>query len=304
MRARAGTRSRRTLFSRSQLKRENTEIGAQKVSSMSSGAAVEALQQHTPRKDPAHIPRGPVSAGASRSIAAAPDERPTDQSESALRETAIGARIQVLKVFLRWLEDESTKKLRAIPLDAREISLAAKKRDFDINAIAKIFGKMHRADPESGYIDADRAARILGASVEELIELCQQRYLDFVFLISYRSVADFCDSLREAYEIEDRRPQLSDSSAHYRDEDLLPFSLNDTIQIFAAATALGCDDRAVQKLIDAGRIEGYRLAPFARWRISGSSMAAYERRKSAAIKRETERPSNVPSAAKGGLPCR
>lgn len=93
-------------------------------------------------------------------------------------------------------------------------------------------------------------------------------------LVHYLSVVELCDRIRMAYNLPDRRPQVS--VMRHRDEDLLPFPLRETIGAQTALRTLGLGQlEEVLRLIEQGRFEAYRLAPDAPWRISRPSLLTY-----------------------------
>jgi len=94
--------------------------------------------------------------------------------------------------------------------------------------------------------------------------------------VSYQSIVEHCNRLREEYAIRDRRPRLVRGQLRYRDEEILPFPSRDTIPAIEAAPMLGYLAKwSVWKLCEEGRFEAYRLHPCSAWRISRSSLQAY-----------------------------
>jgi hypothetical protein len=133
------------------------------------------------------------------------------------------------------------------------------------------------------YIDTRRARRILGVSFPTLTRLAKNGLVDWLDggkdswkRIRYQSVVDFCDRVREQHKIPERRPKLSNPHLRYRDEDLLPFPLSDTITAKHALELLGLTHRrSMVRLIEEGRFEGYQLVAQSEWRVSRSSLLVY-----------------------------
>lgn len=137
---------------------------------------------------------------------------------------------------------------------------------------------------EREYIDVQRCCRILGVNetiVRRLAESGLIKLIDYRRRsrkkVHYLSVVDFCDSLRARYGIPDTRPPLV-PPYRYRDEELLPFPLSDTIRSEEALNALSCSYYTLSHLIEEGQITAYRLVHENPWRISRSSVAAYRSR--------------------------
>jgi hypothetical protein len=142
---------------------------------------------------------------------------------------------------------------------------------------------------EKEYVNVPRTSRILGVGVStvyRLAELQDKGGRALLTLVGYRrqarkrvlysSIVRFCDSLRTRYGIEDRRPKLDNPMFRYRDEDLLPFPLSDTIGSAEALAALGYEDRRpLVCLIEEGRFDAYQLVRESAWRISRSSFKAF-----------------------------
>lgn len=136
---------------------------------------------------------------------------------------------------------------------------------------------------ERDYIDMRHACRILGAPWTMVYRLHQKGEIHVIDYrhrawkrVHYRSIVDYCDRLRKAFCIPDRKPALSAEFLRYRDEDILPFPIADTISMMDALTALGLTRHSsVEALIDEGQIEGYTLMEGAKWRISRKSLLFY-----------------------------
>jgi hypothetical protein len=137
---------------------------------------------------------------------------------------------------------------------------------------------------EREYIDVGRTAKILGVSHGTVTTLHAQGKIEIIEYakrawkrVLYRSVVDFCDSLRIRYAIADRRPKLSHHMFRHRDEDLLPFPLTDTISPKEAMHYVHyTSPTSLTKLIEEGHFDAYRLMLGSSWwRISRTSFASY-----------------------------
>lgn len=136
---------------------------------------------------------------------------------------------------------------------------------------------------EREYIDVKRAARILGVSEWSVRDLYSSGHIQMIDYakrkrkrVNYQSIVDLCDRLRKKYCIEDRRPQLAASFFRHRDADLLPFPLEDTINLEHVAMILGyASTTPVYLMIEEGRFDAYQLSSRSPWRISRSSLAHY-----------------------------
>jgi hypothetical protein len=157
---------------------------------------------------------------------------------------------------------------------------------------ARAIEKPH-AVSENEYVNMPRACRILGASwtvidrmiglgVLEQIDPGPRRWKNLV----YQSIVDHCDGLRKKYVIPDRRPPLSSPRMRYKDEDLLPFPLCNTIRFHDVQRALGFSSISpVLKILNQGLFECYRLHPAGLWRISITSFVAYLEKTRIGLKR-------------------
>ncbi len=142
------------------------------------------------------------------------------------------------------------------------------------------------APPVSQYIDIDRrrARGILGVGMRTLERLTASGRIDWVNrgkkthkLLRYQSLVDFCDEVHQRHRIPDRRPRLG-AGMRYRDEDLLPFPLADTICAKEACDLLDLRHPAsIVRLVEEGKFEAYQLVPRGPWRISRSSLYAFMR---------------------------
>lgn len=142
---------------------------------------------------------------------------------------------------------------------------------------------------EKEYVDVARTARIFGVAVTTVYRMAEDNYRDgraAIKLVSYRhqsrkrvlysSIVAFCNFLRAEYGIADRRPQLAHPILRHRDEDLLPFPLDDTIHSAEALAALGYEDRRpLVYLIEEGHFDAYRLSNEYIWRISRISFKKF-----------------------------
>jgi len=136
---------------------------------------------------------------------------------------------------------------------------------------------------ERDWIDMEHACKILGASwatVYRLFEDGEIRVIDYRVRawkrVHYGSIVEFCDRLRAKYAIPDRKPPLSAGFLRYRDEDVLPFALSNTITAANAMAALAIGRmEALVSLFDEGKIEAYQLVEGSIWRVSKSSLLLY-----------------------------
>jgi len=141
---------------------------------------------------------------------------------------------------------------------------------------------------QSQMIDLARAGKILGIG-----KACTHNYLrqqmlrgyrasdNLPWLIYYDSVVELCDAMRAKFLIRDRRPRLTGGLRRWRDRDLLPFPLDDTILVRKAAEAFDLNKTVIFCLIndraagERGAFDAYRFRDEAPWRISRSSLLAY-----------------------------
>ncbi len=136
---------------------------------------------------------------------------------------------------------------------------------------------------EKEYISPKRAASILGVSYVTLFDLHTAERIEMIDYakfkhkrVRYASIVAFCDRLREHYGIADRRPALPSPIFRYRDEDLLPFPLTDTLTVKEAMLILGYDSPfPVRQMIEQGLFEGYKISASSPWRISRISLASF-----------------------------
>jgi hypothetical protein len=142
---------------------------------------------------------------------------------------------------------------------------------------------------EKAWIDTRRAARIFGVSLNTVYRMAEPDYRNgraALALVScrrgvrkyvlYSSIIAFCDFLRAEYCIEDRRPKLIGPMTRHRDEDLLPFPSTDAIYLAEVMAALGYrDERAILRLVEERRFDGYQLTCGGVWRISRISFERF-----------------------------
>ena len=138
-----------------------------------------------------------------------------------------------------------------------------------LNAVGARLERGRSVQPfaEKDYVDMHRAVHILGVSPVTVTRMAASNLIDRLHhgkrthkLFRYQSIVDFCSRLREQHRIADRRPELSAAYLRYRDEDLLPFPLGDTISAAEAMKVLRCPSfRAFVRLIEEGHFEAYQL---------------------------------------------
>jgi hypothetical protein len=136
---------------------------------------------------------------------------------------------------------------------------------------------------EREYVSVKRAASILGVSHRVVLEMYDAGFIemvDYAFAkrkrVRYKSLVDLCDQLREKFGIKDRRPRLDAPYLRYRDADVLPFPMSDTIYAKEACDVLGYGSvRSVHNMIEEGHFEAYHFTSNSPWRISRSSLYAF-----------------------------
>jgi hypothetical protein len=136
-------------------------------------------------------------------------------------------------------------------------------------------------------IDVQRLRRILGVSDKTVHRMLESGSIrgyrvphtqNASWRIEYTSVVEFCDQLRIRFCIADRRAGLGGIRKRYRDSELLPFPLDETIYSPQVEDQLGCSSQAVVHLIETGKLVGYQLVPDkrgSRWRIHALSLDRY-----------------------------
>jgi hypothetical protein len=137
--------------------------------------------------------------------------------------------------------------------------------------------------PDKLAIDLSRVGRILACNKNVATHLVRAKYLAAYrigtspWLVEYQSVVDLCDGLRVRYGIRDRR-QPKQRNGRWRDDDLLPFPIRDTITVEAVAAALERSQYSVIKLLEAGAFDAYKLPTSRNWRISQTAFSKYIQR--------------------------
>ena len=132
-------------------------------------------------------------------------------------------------------------------------------------------------------IDSQRACRILGVNYRTLMRLAASGCIEWFEdgkrswkRVRYNSIVDLCDRLRNDYDIADRRPILPPPHLRHRDEDLLPFPLQDTMSAPEVLRVLGfAKTPSLVGLIEKGCFEAYQVVPESPWRVSRSSLTAW-----------------------------
>jgi excisionase family DNA binding protein len=135
-------------------------------------------------------------------------------------------------------------------------------------------------------IDTERAASILGVSKKTLRRILEKQLIRAYrtgdhkapWRIEYSAVVEYCDKLRVQYCISDKRVGLSASRRRYRDHELLPFPLDQTIYVAEVRERLKCSHEVVVHLIESGSLVGYQLLfeqQGSPWRIHEPSLDRY-----------------------------
>jgi len=130
-------------------------------------------------------------------------------------------------------------------------------------------------------IDPKRIARILGTSPSTVMRMVRSGLIRSITLpnekrprIEYDAVVEYCNRLRLEYRISTRiLGKLH--GRRYRDEDLLPFPLRDTISVQVVEKALECTKETVRCLIEEGVLVAYQVWIGQRgspWRIQRQSL--------------------------------
>lgn len=139
----------------------------------------------------------------------------------------------------------------------------------------------------SSEIDVERTRRILGVSNRTVHRMLENGLIrayrapdtkNAAWRIEYSSVVEYCDKLRVRYCISDQRAGLNGSRKRYRDHELLPFPLSETIYLADVQERLECSDQAVVHLIQTGSLVGYQVLFEQRgspWRIYAPSLDRY-----------------------------
>jgi hypothetical protein len=135
--------------------------------------------------------------------------------------------------------------------------------------------------PAKACIDTRRAAAILQVTTNTVQKLLRKGLItgfrvcgSNTWSIEYDSVVEFCNRLRVEFHIRDRRPAKL-TSGRWRDADLLPFPIADTVTVQDAMRGLSANCVIVHRLCEEGKLESYRFYGHAPWRISKASLFAY-----------------------------
>lgn len=162
--------------------------------------------------------------------------------------------------------------------------------------------------PERLLIDVQRTQRILGTSHSNVLTLIRRKAIAAFQMagggrwhIEYDSVLEFCDGLRTRFLICDRRPVRR--GLRWRDEELLPFPMRDTVRLEDAMQLLNLGYRATTALIEQGGFEAYQLSSLsesAPWRISRRSLEEYAARIGADF-RSTKQEAAAQARSRGNL---
>lgn len=135
-------------------------------------------------------------------------------------------------------------------------------------------------------VDTVRVSRIFGVAKSTVRRMCERKLLRAYTMsgarghwrIEYASVVEYCDELRVRHHISERRALLSGARRRYRDSDLLPFPLAETIYVPDICTRVGLATTAAIHLIEEGALVGYQLlidTPGCPWRIHAPSLDRY-----------------------------
>jgi hypothetical protein len=143
--------------------------------------------------------------------------------------------------------------------------------------------------PAKQFVDVERAADIFGVSKQVILEMMHSDILsgyqispNMRWNIEYSSIVEFCDRLRVEYCIRDRRPKLV-PGRRWRDADLLPFPITDTVSIKEVTTGLDVTKEIALNLTEEGAFEAYRIFKGSPWRISKTSLFTFRDRKRAEL---------------------
>jgi excisionase family DNA binding protein len=135
----------------------------------------------------------------------------------------------------------------------------------------------------SAEIDMRRIGKILGISSATVQRMIEAKLFNSYKIpggrprIEYESVVEYCNRLRLEYRITSN-PLHKIRGRRYRDEQLLPFPLKDTITFAEVQRMLDCTKETVMRLIEEGRLSAYQVYIGMRgspWRIQRSSFARY-----------------------------
>ncbi len=133
---------------------------------------------------------------------------------------------------------------------------------------------------ERDEVSVRRTMKIFGVSRSVVLFLIEKKLIRAFrkhetgnYFISYQSIVEYCDKLREKYHIEDTRPKRGGIFGRYRDEELMPFSLaEDTMTIAEVADVLRYAEQTVRHLCEEGKLLSYKVHDDGLWRISKRSL--------------------------------
>lgn len=137
----------------------------------------------------------------------------------------------------------------------------------------------------SEEVDVPRVARILGVSKRTVRRMCHANLLrayrtgDIAYLrIEYTSVVEYCDRLCIENHIPNRRGALTGARRRFRDSEILPFPLSETIGVPECSRRLGLSKAATIHLIEEGLLVAYQLlidTTGCPWRVHAPSFERY-----------------------------
>lgn len=139
---------------------------------------------------------------------------------------------------------------------------------------------------KSQEIDVERARKILGVSQMTMLRMLRNKLIRAyrtgnkrgTWSIDYNSIVEYCDRIRVLHCISTQRVGLSGSRRRYRDRELLPFPLDETVYIAEVQERLQCGATAVTHLIERGSLVGYQVlfeTNGCPWRIHAPSVDKY-----------------------------
>jgi hypothetical protein len=135
---------------------------------------------------------------------------------------------------------------------------------------------------EKDEVSVTRTRKILGVSNKAVFYLIAHKQITAFrrghlgnFFVSYPSLVAYCDRLRVKYEIPDLRPKREGIFGRYRDHELLPFPLEETITVETVADVLRYSVQRARMLCEEGRFLSYKLHEQASWRISRPSFESF-----------------------------
>ena len=156
-----------------------------------------------------------------------------------------------------------------------------------MSSVTQLFEQFAMPFRDYEMIDVARAEKILGASKNAVIRLIKAGHLAAMqrggerghWSVRYWSVVEYCDFLRKKHGIPDRRRELAHSGARWRDDELLPFALTDTLNVPLAMRVMDIPKRTLHQKLEDGTIESYQLMDGWDWRISRTSLKAFHERR-------------------------